>query len=111
MSIINKTQDEKEYAKHLLECSVPTYRKAYSDRTAWLMACLSELAYVRFNALFSSTGLKDYFIENVTRLIDEQKKDALLKLIDIVGYDHTAEKTKLEDELKSLEMVLIEPTI
>lgn len=40
------------------ELSVPTKRAAYSDRTAWLMAIMAELAYVQFdedsqNALLS----------------------------------------------------------
>ena len=30
--------------------ALPTYRQAYSDRTAWLMVCLSDLAYQSFDA-------------------------------------------------------------
>ena len=33
----------------LLDKKIPSYRQAYSDRTAWRMACLSELAYIRFS--------------------------------------------------------------
>ncbi|MEI8631797.1 hypothetical protein P4S72_06175 [Vibrio sp. PP-XX7] len=33
----------------ILEEQLPLYRQAYSDRIAWLMACLSELAYIKFN--------------------------------------------------------------
>lgn len=43
---------ERNRANNLLDKSLPTCRQAYSDRTAWLMACLSELAYRRFNPLF-----------------------------------------------------------
>ena len=32
----------------LLDKNSPNYRKAYSDRTAWLMASLSELVYEDF---------------------------------------------------------------
>jgi len=32
----------------LIHKKIPHYRQAYSDRTSWLMACLSELAYVKF---------------------------------------------------------------
>ena len=73
--------------KRLLDNNVPSYRQAYSDRTAWIMACVAELAYIRFNPLFSNKELKDYFLEKVSSLIDENKKSSLVKLIDIVGYD------------------------
>ena len=32
----------------ILDKNSPNYRKAYSDRTAWLMASLSELVYEDF---------------------------------------------------------------
>ena len=45
MSIFNSLEENGQTI-HLLSLSVPYYRQAYSDRTAWLMACLSELAYL-----------------------------------------------------------------
>ena len=42
---IANTPEELERVNRLLEKGMPSYRKAYSDRTAWLMACLSHLAY------------------------------------------------------------------
>lgn len=41
--------EESDRVDSLLNKSIPSYRQAYSDRTAWLMACLSELAYAEFN--------------------------------------------------------------
>jgi len=32
-------------ADGVLALKTPGYRKAYSDRTAWLMACMAEIAY------------------------------------------------------------------
>ena len=93
-------------ANDLLEKSLSTYRQAYSDRTAWLMACLSELAYLRFNPLFSSGNQKDWFLENISKLIDDGRKASLLKLIDSVAYDAGEERNILEDSLNSLRLEL-----
>lgn len=40
---------EKKRANRILELKTPVYRKAYSDRTAWLMAYMAELAYLKFS--------------------------------------------------------------
>ncbi len=44
--------NESDRVNNLLDRSMPSYRQAYSDRTAWLMACLSELAYILQSTLF-----------------------------------------------------------
>ncbi len=93
--------------KNLANQTIPSYRQAYSDRTAYTMACLSELAYLRFNPLISKYK-KDFFIKNITNLIDGGKKNSLLKLIDIVGYDHNEENKKLIKELASLNFTIVE---
>ncbi|MCK5149092.1 lipase family protein [bacterium] len=107
-SIMANSALELNSVNSLLDKNVPSYRQAYSDRTAWLMACMSELAYIRFNPIFSSKGQKDYFLDNVTALIDENKKSSLLKMIDMLGYDHLEEKKRLETELEILRIKLIE---
>lgn len=108
-NIIANSEPELNEVNGLLEKNVPSYRQAYSDRTAWIMACMSELAYIRFNPLFSNDKHKDYFLEHISKLVDENKKSSLVKLLDIVGYDHKQEKAKLEAELDILNMTLIEP--
>lgn len=107
-NILANSMLEKKRIKSLLKESVPSYRQAYSDKTAWLMACVSELAYLRFNPLFSKKKQKDYFLKNISKLVNENKKSSLLKLIDMVGYDHNKEKKKLEAELDIIDMKLIE---
>ena len=97
---------ERNRANELLDKSLPTYRQAYSDRTAWLMACLSELAYLRFNPLFSGGKQEEWFIENISRLIDDGRKASLLKLIDSVAYDPEEERGILEESLNSLRLEL-----
>ena len=92
----------------LLDKNVPSYRQAYSDRTAWIMACLSELAYIRFNPLFSNDEHKAYFLDGISSLAGKNNRSSLLKLIDLVGYDHEKEKEKLEAELDTLRVRLLD---
>ena len=42
------SNDEKELLDLVQKKNIPSLRRAYSDRTAWLMACASELAYEKF---------------------------------------------------------------
>jgi hypothetical protein len=105
--ILASSESEISDINRLLEKSVPTYRQAYSDRTAWVMACLAELAYIRFNPLFSRENQKDYFLENLSRLVDEKKRVSITRLIDMVGYDHREEEKKLRSELGILKMQLL----
>ena len=86
----------------LLEKEVPTYRQAYSDRTSWLMACFSELAYIRFNPLFTNDKQEKLIVAYLEEFAKKTKKDSLLKLLDVVGYDHEAEKEQLIKELTLL---------
>ena len=95
--LINSSTEKKEIEK-LLNKSLPNYRQAYSDRTSWLMACISELAYVRFNPIFKSTT-KEYLIGKVSELVDDNKMKSLKGLIEIVGYDAETEKKKLKKML------------
>ena len=97
---------ERSRANDLLDKSLPTYRQAYSGRTAWLMACLSELAYLRFNPLFSSGKQQEWFLENISKLIGDGRRASLLKLIDTVAYDAEEERSILEESLNSLRLEL-----
>ena len=104
---IAASQNELDRVNSLLSKNVPSYRQAYSDRTAWIMACLSELAYIKFNPLFSSNEQKKWFLDRVSKLVDDNKESSLKKLIDIVGYDHEEERKKLECELKTIKLQLV----
>ncbi len=107
--ILANSQKELNQVEGLLDKGgPPVYRKAYSDRTAWLMACLSELAYIKFNPLFSHQKQKTLFLESISKLVDENKKSSLIKLIASVGYDHDGEKEKLKRELTTLKIEILE---
>ena len=47
-NIFASSKKEADEIQNLLDKNLPNYRKAYSDRTAWLMASLSELVYEDF---------------------------------------------------------------
>jgi triacylglycerol lipase len=105
-NILIKSTEEIEEIKKLLEKDLPSYRKAYSDRTSWLMAFISELAYIRFNPIFKKSS-KEYFIKQVSRIAGNKDIKALNALIEIVGYDADEEKKKLEENVEFLNLKLI----
>ncbi|MFK5950508.1 MAG: lipase family protein [Methylococcales bacterium] len=105
-NILIKSTEEIEEIKKLLAKDLPSYRKAYSDRTSWLMAFISELAYIRFNPIFKDS-LKEHFIKQVSKLVANKDIKALNTLIEIVGYDADEEKKKLEENVKFLNLKLI----
>jgi hypothetical protein len=101
-----KSTEEIEEIKRLLAKELPGYRKAYSDRTSWLLAFISELAYLRFNPIFKDSS-KEHFIKQVSKLVGNKDIKALNALIEIVGYDAVEEKKKLEENVKFLNLKLI----
>lgn len=111
-NMIAVSEKEKETVQELLTLNIPTYRQAYSDRTSWLMACFSELAYIKFNK--PVTSYTDEELINLFKNYAEQEKKpnliSLCKLLDSVSYDYKLETRKLKDELTNLQARLIEPT-
>lgn len=106
---ILRTSDEQTQAKKLLNKSVPTYRQAYSDRTAWLMACFAELAYMKFNPPIITENLSQK-IESM--LLKGNKNDRFLKTaiqmaVDKFTYNHEAEKKLLKQQLEFLDAELV----
>lgn len=90
--------------KTLIASNIPSYRQAYSDRTAWLMACISELAYIKFNPFLENRDKKA--LEKVAELIDTKRKKYLKEIINLVAYDSDEEKKKLIKELSYLNIKL-----
>lgn len=108
MNSVDYFEKQQATIQQLLNKKLPLYRQAYSDRTSWIMSCLSELSYLRFNPLFANEDVKWYLIENVSKLISESKKKSLLKVIDAFSYDHEEELKTLKEELLRLEFIIIE---
>ena len=62
-NIFVSSKKEADEIQNLLDKNLPNYRKAYSDRTAWLMASLSELVYEDFSVPLKKENLeKEYRI-------------------------------------------------
>jgi triacylglycerol lipase len=106
-NILIKSTEEIEEIERLLAKDLPGYRKAYSDRTSWLMAFISELAYIKFNPIFKDSS-KERFIKQVSKLVANKDIKSLNTLIEIVGYDADEEKKNLEENVKILNLNLIE---
>jgi len=91
----------------LRRLNIPDHRQAYSDRTAWLMSCLSELAYLRFNSMFSERA-QAFFEEKISELLAESRTEKVRGLINSIAYDPEEKKKELERGLSVLDMKLEE---
>ena len=108
---MNSKQSKSEiYDGHLdaiLQNPLPAHRLPYYDRMAWLMACVSDLAYLRFNPLFPSELASNLFNEHVAKMLKQKKADKLFQLIRTIAYDPDQEKQKLVSELGQIQMSLV----
>jgi hypothetical protein len=105
-NILIKSTEEIDEIIKLLAKDIPSYRKAYSDRTSWLMAFISELAYIKFSPIFKGLS-KEHFMKQVLKLVGNKSIKALNTLIETVGYDANEEKKKLEENVRLLNLQLI----
>lgn len=105
--MLNISKKELEEIKSLLEKKLPSYRKAYSDRTSWLMAYISELAYIKFNPILKDST-KKRLIDEVSKLTEGKNINALNALIEMVGYDADENKKELEKDVQFLGLELVE---
>lgn len=99
---------EKKQKEQLLELKLPGHRQAYSDRTAWIMAFLSELAYLRYDPMFENEKLEKYVQQAIEKYIDENRAGSLRKLVEMFSVDTDEEKEQLEDDLQGLKLELVE---
>ncbi|WP_371195658.1 lipase family protein [Glaciecola sp. SC05] len=116
---------DKDTSRSILNLDLPTYRQAYSDRTAWVMSVLSELAYIKFNPLFKATVpasedgkqgeaaankpeyIKAHFIQRITKMIDADRAELLSGIIDKVLYNHEEEQARLNAQLSEFDFKII----
>ena len=106
-SAVNKTQEEKLFANAILSKKMPTYRQAYSDRTAWLMSCVAELAYVKFNPLVHNEKLETMFNKRLDEYFDTKKKDLLTALLRSLSYNAKDQEKVLTSDLDTIHLKLI----
>lgn len=105
MALLKQTTQDNEILQKVLELDIPAYRDAYSDRTAWLMVCFAELAYIKFNkAELSSERIQKAFREAVNVVLEDQEKVATINaIVENFVYDHKRETKKLKDNLGLLD--------
>ena len=101
---------ERTRAEAILVKKAPSYRKAYSDRMAWLMAYLSELAYIKFD---EPNAGKELMMNLLQRALRSFRKGTGERIIGAVrksyDYDHEEEQRKLKHSLKQVGLELIKP--
>ncbi|RUO45811.1 lipase [Pseudidiomarina aquimaris] len=106
---IIQTKSDIERTNTLLGKAPPVYRQAYSDRTSWLMACFSELAYKKFNppVLNLSTANK---LESILERTSSSKLsfEKIRQLVSAFAYDSEEEKESLIADLNELKAELLE---
>lgn len=104
-NLIIQSKEELTKTKELLYRKIPSYRQAYSDRTCWLMACMSELAYARFNPMISDRQLK-LLMQRVATVLKEQDQKTLRQLIESFSYNDQQELENLNESLDTFEFKL-----
>jgi hypothetical protein len=103
--LISSKKNEQEFDE-LLKKELPTYRQAYSDRTAWIMSCVAELAYIKFNPLLPEEELNDLVTDHLNQITEDDAH--LSKLLKNFRYSHKDEKKALIKNLGFLSLELLE---
>ena len=100
---------EYKHAEKILNKKAPSYRKAYSDRLAWLMAYMAEMAYLKFDKP-NADGIVT--LQLVERALKSARKGTSEKIIGAIrksyDYDHEAARLTLERSLTQIGWQLVE---
>ncbi|MCY3624164.1 MAG: lipase family protein [Gammaproteobacteria bacterium] len=100
---------ENEQAQRIVGLDVPSYRQAYSDRMAWLMAYMAELAYLKYDAPSADGELA---VELLTRALKRTKHGSVDKVIAAVrrryDYDHDEARRELSESLDQIGWALLD---
>ena len=98
--IINLGDNEKTLLTLISSTQIPSYRQAYSDRTAWLMASLSELVYQPFG-MANPASTKKFLQDKLNNLLNDGTKKALNEILMAIN-EHDVEATnRLSNEFKN----------
>ena len=77
-NIFTSSKKEADEIQNLLDKNLPNYRKAYSDRTAWLMASLSELVYEDFEKKENLKKNIEFLRMKLEKIYDKKDTQAIL---------------------------------
>lgn len=104
MTVLNQNLQDVTVLQKVMYLDIPTHRDAYSDRTAWLMSCFAELAYVRFDKTnLADEKTRERFREALEDVLEDTSKiNRLNKVVGDFVADHTAEMVGLGENLDLL---------
>ena len=103
--------ESQEYkrAEKILNKKAPSYRKAYSDRIAWLMAYMAELAYLKFDKPNAGATVT---VQLVERALKGARRGTTEKILGAIrksyDYDHEEKRRMLESSLKQIGWQLVD---
>lgn len=100
------TANDRHALVPLLRRGTPHHRLAYSDRTAWLLAYLAELAYHRFNPRLSERQ-RALLLQQVEAVLDDERTERLERLLEDFAYDSAEAMAWLKADLKALDAELL----
>lgn len=96
-------------ADGVLALKTPGYRKAYSDRTAWLMAYMAELAYLKFDKPDAAGAVT---LQLVERALKRVRKGTASRIVGAIrksyDYDCEGEQYELQRSLEQIGWRLVE---
>ena len=96
---ISFSKEEEILVRLIQSNQIPTYRQAYSDRTAWLMACLSEMVYQPFGNLDTEATIA-LLNKKLDEFLHDGRTETLNQLI-TAATSSEAEQNKLFAELEN----------
>jgi triacylglycerol lipase len=82
----------------------PVGRAAYSDRTAWLMAEMSRLAYLKFEG---PAAVRESLVEDLAKLTDKTAIEAKLQEVEQLLLSSGDQRDALESELREADFNLV----
>lgn len=90
MTLLKQTEQDGDVLARVITLDIPAYRDAYSDRTAWLMACFSELAYLKYDQKpLTDQKTRERFLAAIDEVVEDKNKISLLnKTVEEFFTDH-----------------------
>ena len=107
-----QSNEEQKMANYLLAKTLPCYRQGYSDRTAWLMAYLSELAYIKYEPPNLNATVNSFLTNEAASVLNKlnpfrgKLTQRLVSHINMLHYDHKQNLELLKNHLKDINMQL-----
>ena len=94
---------ENKQAQRIIALDVPRYRQAYSDRMAWVMAYMAELAYLKYDKPNADTAITLQLVERALKKTRRRTSERILGAIrQSYDYDHQEQRRELDRSLDQI---------